>query len=256
MIYVCVTSRDNASTIGLLLWKVRQVFLVFPREYQLLVADDASSDGTSELLERYARVLPLTVVTRPQPGGYAACAESLLRVALDATDRPKRDAALMIPSDFAVSPEVIPDMIRRVESGADVVIGERQGPETSFGAALIRRSAPWLLRPGLRIPGVRDLLSGCCALRLSTLKQALSDETHLLESDGACARAELVARAVTQARRISVVELPATQAVPVRDRTALALALELYRAGRRLRIPSNPGVEWVGNGPRTERRAS
>ena len=40
MIYVCIPSYNEAPTVGLLLWKVRQVFAGFPREYQLLVLDD------------------------------------------------------------------------------------------------------------------------------------------------------------------------------------------------------------------------
>jgi hypothetical protein len=33
MIYVCVTARNNADTVGLLLWKLRQVFAQSTREY-------------------------------------------------------------------------------------------------------------------------------------------------------------------------------------------------------------------------------
>src|SRR2546426_9072728 len=32
----------------------------FPREYQLLVTDDGSNDGTAAVLASYAKVLPLT----------------------------------------------------------------------------------------------------------------------------------------------------------------------------------------------------
>src|SRR5215217_8457969 len=93
MIYVCIPSYDEAPTVGLLLWKIRQVFAAFPREYQLLVLDDGSGDSTTEVLEPYARVLPLTVIRHPQRRGYAASVEALLRRAVELTDRPKRDAA-------------------------------------------------------------------------------------------------------------------------------------------------------------------
>ena len=66
MIYVCIPSHDEAATVGLLLWKIRQVFAGFPREYQMLVLDDASTDATAEILEPYSRVLPLTVVPKPE----------------------------------------------------------------------------------------------------------------------------------------------------------------------------------------------
>ena len=100
MIYVCIPSYNEAPTVGLLLWKVRQVFAGFPREYQLLLLDDGSTDSTAEVLEPYTRVLPLTIIRHPERRGYAASVEALLRRAVELTDRPKRDAAIQ-QSDFA-----------------------------------------------------------------------------------------------------------------------------------------------------------
>ncbi|MEP7228216.1 MAG: glycosyltransferase, partial [Gemmatimonadales bacterium] len=82
MIYVCIPSYNEAPTIGLLLWKIRQVFAGFQREYQLLVLDDGSSDATAEVLERYTRVLPLSVTRHQERQGYADSVEELLRLAV------------------------------------------------------------------------------------------------------------------------------------------------------------------------------
>jgi len=242
MIYVCVATKDNASTVGLLLWKVRQVFSAYPREYQILVADDASTDATDEVLERYQRVLPMTVLPHRTQRGYAATVEALLREALRRTDRPKRDTAVILPPDFAVSPEALPELLRRMESGADLAVGETLNGDRSLGLRLVRRSAPWLLRPGIKVPGVRDVMSGFCALRLVTLDRVLKERRGtLLDSDGICARAELVARLATTARRVDTVPIP-PHPVPAEAPAPrpLALALELFRAGRRLRVQAAP----------------
>jgi glycosyltransferase involved in cell wall biosynthesis len=114
MIYVCIPSFNEAPTVGLLLWKIRQVFASFPREYQLLVLDDGSTDATPEVLERYTRVLPLTVLRHDERRGYAASVDRLLRQAVELTDRPKRDAAILMHADFAHSPQAIPDLVRRI----------------------------------------------------------------------------------------------------------------------------------------------
>jgi glycosyltransferase involved in cell wall biosynthesis len=208
MIYVCIPSHDEAPTVGLLLWKIRQVFAVFPREYQLLVLDDGSSDTTAEVLEPYARVLPLTVIRRAEPQGYAGSVEQLLRKAVELTDRPKRDAAILMHADFAHNPQAIPDLVRRIESGADMVVVEsRLEGEPSRAYRLLRRHGSSLLRGVVNVPGVKDIVSGFAAIRLVALRNALRSQTdRLLHTDGWAANAELYWRAGRYARRIETVE--------------------------------------------------
>ena len=207
MISVCVPVRDEARTVGLVLWKVRQVFTAFPREYQLLVCDDASTDGTGELLATYAKVLPLTVLTHRERRGYAPSLEELLRLALQRTDRPKRDCAITLHADFVHNPDAMEEMVKRLESGADLVVAEQLelAGEVPWALRWARRWAPRLLR----VAGVRDTVSGYLALRLALLRQALRAEESrpLLTTDGWPARAELVARLAPHARRLDT--LPA-----------------------------------------------
>ena len=208
MIYVCIPAREEAETIGLVLWKIRKVFKELGREYQLLVADDGSRDATASVLRPYANVLPLTVETHTQAKGYPATVEVLARMALERTDRPKRDCAVFLHADFKHDPERIPDMVRRIDSGADLVVGEASRVEASPSRAtrLVRWAAPLLIR-GVRIPGVRDVVSGFMTVRLSCLRLALRDRERLLEADGWAANAELIARLARQARRVDTVPI-------------------------------------------------
>jgi hypothetical protein len=237
MIYVCIPVHNEARTVGLVLWKVRQVFTAFPREYQLLVADDASTDATAEVLASYAKVLPMSVITHRERRGYARSLEELLRLALQQTDRPKRDAALTLHADFVHAPEHMADLVKRLESGADLVVAEaaelrgRAPPSLRFA----RRWAPRLLP----VPGVRDTVSGFVALRLSVLRQALRrDPAPLLVTDGWCANAELVARLAPHARRIETVPAAArydlaqraSRVRPCRELLAVWRARALIRA--------------------------
>jgi glycosyltransferase involved in cell wall biosynthesis len=205
MIYVCVPAHNEASTVGLVLWKVRQVFTAFEREYQILACDDASTDGTADVLTSYARVLPLTVIKHRSRQGYARSLEELLRVALQRTDRPKRDCAITLHADFVHGPETMEEMVKRLESGADLVVAEQsriQG-DSSWQERWARQWAPRLLRVGA---GVRDSISGFLALRLIVLRQATrAGEAALLRTEGWCANAELLARLGTHARRVEVV---------------------------------------------------
>ena len=216
MIYVCVPVHDEAKTAGLVLWKVRQVFTAFQREYQLLVCDDGSTDGTGDVLARYDRVLPMTVVTHRERRGYARSLEELLRLALQRTDRPKRDCAITLPADFVYSPDAMDEMVKRVESGADLVVAEqvKEAGDRPRAHRWARRWAPRLLP----VRGVRDTVSGFLALRLITLRQALRQdaERSLLATEGWCANAELLARLVPHARRVDGV--PVTARYDLRQR--------------------------------------
>src|SRR2546423_15093883 len=114
MIYVCIPSYNEAPTVGLLLWKVRQVFTGFPREYQLLVLDDGSTDSTTDVLEPYTRVLPLTIIRHPERHGYAASVEPLLRRPDELADRPKRAAPVLMHAAFGRITLTSPELVRRI----------------------------------------------------------------------------------------------------------------------------------------------
>jgi glycosyltransferase involved in cell wall biosynthesis len=239
MIYICIPSYNEAPTIGLLLWKVRQVFAGFPREYQLLVLDDGSNDPTAEVLERYTRVLPLTVTRHRQRVGYAGSVEELLREAVERTDRPKRDAAVLMHADFAHGPHFIPDLVRRIESGADIVIAESKlEGEPSRTRRLVRRLAPVLLRGAVSVPGVSDVVSGFAIFRLVTLRNAFrSGPVPLLTTQGWAANAELYDRASRHARRVETIS--AVERRDLRPRPSRAgswdAAMTVWRARGSLR---------------------
>ena len=205
MIYVCVPAHNEASTVGLVLWKVRQVFTAFEREYQILACDDASTDGTADVLTSYARVLPLTVIKHRARQGYARSLEELLRLGLQRTDRPKRDCAITLHADFVHGPETMEEMVKRLESGADLVVAEQsriQGA-SSWQERWVRQWAPRLLPVGA---GVKDSISGFLALRLIVLRQATrGSEAAMLRAEGWSANAELLARLGAHARRVEVV---------------------------------------------------
>src|SRR5919197_500416 len=201
MIYVCVPVHNEASTVGLVLWKVRQVFTAFEREYQILACDDGSTDLSPDVVNSYARVLPLTVVKHSTRQGYARSLEELLRMALQRTDRPKRDCAITLHADFVHAPETMEEMVKRLESGADLVVAEQYRERgRSWPERRARQWAPWLLRVG---GGVKDSISGFLALRLIVLRQATrGGDAPLLTTDGWAANAELLARLAAHARRI------------------------------------------------------
>jgi hypothetical protein len=192
-----------------------------------------------EVLERYTRVLPLTVIRHRERIGYAASIEELLRKAVDRTDRPKRDSAVLMHADFAHGPHFIPDLVRRIESGADIVIaqGKLEG-EPSRSRRLVRRFAPVLLRGVVSVPGVTDVVSGFAIFRLVTLRNAFRrGASPLLTSQGWAANAELYDRAARHARRVETIS--AVERGDLRQRPSRVgswdAVLTVWRARRPLR---------------------
>lgn len=210
MIYICIPAYNEAPTIGLLLWKIRRVMDDFPRDYELLVMDDASTDGTQDVLEPYGRVLPLTVLRNPERRGYAASLERLIREAVGRASHPRRDVVVTLQADFSESPEEIPTLVKRVEGGVDVV---GRGPvEVEEGAPRLlrwsRRGLPLLLRRAPVPSEGGDPLSGYRAYRVAVLRKAITDREGgpLLTRDGWAANVELLLAVAPHVRRMEATE--------------------------------------------------
>jgi hypothetical protein len=155
---------------------------------------------------------------------------------------------LVMQADFTDQPEHIPELVRRFEGGADIVVGERTTvPNAPVAVRRLRRVAPWLLRPFVSVPGVADPFASFRLIRISVIKDLIKQngDSPLVSGAGWAANVDLLSRAVQFARRVEAV--PLEQRFDIRPRPSrirpFADALNLYRfawatRGRRIAPPS------------------
>jgi len=247
MIYVCIPTRDEATTLGPLLWKVRRVFGALERDFHLLVFDDGSSDDTAEVLTRYEGTLPLTVIRSDRQVGYGQAVDRLLRAAADHSDYPKRDAALVLQADFTDDLDAIEEQVKTLEGGADIVAGavrEWTPATTPKAIAWARRLAPWVLGPALRTAPA-DPLTGFRAYRLVVITKALRDDDGPIAASEEpwVANLETLHRLAPEARRIEEVDVRMCHDRHARDsRFRAPRALKALFPYRDRRWPASSGT--------------
>ena len=171
MLYLAIPAHNEVATIGVLLWRIRTVLAEFPREYEVVVYDDASSDETAEVAEQYAHAMPVTVLRGATHVGYAGALDALIRHVSAQTRYPRRDAMLLVQGDFTDPPGIVPEFARRFEGGADLVVGERMVvADAPIPVRRLFKAAHWVMRPFVRVDGVNDLTASMRLIRISALR--------------------------------------------------------------------------------------
>ena len=218
MVYICIPARNEENTIGVLLWKIRQVMAGFGRDYEILVLDDGSSDDTRSLLSSYRRVVPLVILYGKKRMGYSGATEELLRQAARRAEYPKRDVAVTLQADFSEDPAGIVPLVKTIEGGADVVSVACAGepPGLTRSARLTRWIGRHWLRRALRSAPVSDPFGGFRAYRVVVLQKMFAEAREGFGlGESWAGNLELLGRALPHARAVAeaVVEAPRNRRV-------------------------------------------
>jgi len=125
------------------------------QDYEILVVDDNSPDGTAESAASLANSYPVRVIKREGVRGLGTAI-------LEGFGNARGDMMGVIDADLQHPPEALPELVAAIENGADVAIASRyvRGGRIEgwpFLRRLVSKGAILLARP---LTKVRDPMSG------------------------------------------------------------------------------------------------
>ncbi len=151
---------------------IREIFSMVP-EVHIMVTDDNSPDGTSQIVERLQEEFPrLKLYARAEKNGLGAAYIASFKKILSE----ERDVAhiIMMDGDYSLHPRYLPKILQLAQTH-DLVIGSRyihggKIEEWTFRRRVLSQSARTYLRMllGMRI---QDWTCGYCCIKASALKK-------------------------------------------------------------------------------------
>lgn len=165
---VVLPTFNEAENIGPLIEANLQALIAARYRAQIIVVDDDSPDRTWEVVERRAAEdARVRLIRRRSERGLTSAIWTGIRAAAGV------DVVCWMDCDFSMPPDMLPDLVREVERGADFAVGSRYLPggadvaHSMAGQALsriINRGASLLLDPR-----VSDYTTGFVAARRAAL---------------------------------------------------------------------------------------
>lgn len=135
------------------------------REWELVVVDDGSPDGTADLASALAPRLPVRLLRRAGKGGLASAVVAGFAVA-------RGEVLVVMDADLSHPPETVPALAEAIASGADLAVASRYVSGGGVRDWPLRRrivSRVACLMGSALVP-VRDATSGFFALRRGVIE--------------------------------------------------------------------------------------
>jgi dolichol-phosphate mannosyltransferase len=162
MVSVVVPTYNEAGSVPKLAERLHAA--LGAREWELVIVDDGSPDGTADIAAALAPRIPTNVVRRAGKGGLASAVIAGFAAA-------RGDILVVMDADLSHPPELVPALLSAIEDGADLAVGSRYvaggGVEDwPMKRQIVSRVACLM---GSALVPVRDATSGFFALRRSVI---------------------------------------------------------------------------------------
>lgn len=158
-ISVVVPAYNEARGIGAAIAQIVAAVQEFAREYEIVVVDDGSTDGTAREARKWAELFPrrVLVVEAPSNAGKGA---ALMLGAMYATGR----RIAFLDADLDIHPRQLRGLMDAMDaSGAEAVIGSKRHPESEVVFPWFRRvmsTGYFMLVKALFAMPIRDTQTG------------------------------------------------------------------------------------------------
>ena len=162
MLSVVVPTYNEAGSVPKLAERLHAA--LGARDWELVIVDDGSPDGTADIAAALAPRIPTNVVRRGGKGGLASAVIAGFAAA-------RGDILVVMDADLSHPPELVPALLSAIEDGADLAVGSRYvaggGVEDwPMKRQIVSRVACLM---GSALVPVRDATSGFFALRRSVI---------------------------------------------------------------------------------------
>ena len=173
MISIVIPTFNEAAVIEETLRRAAAALCHASEDFELLVVDDASPDGTGERVEALAGELPVRVLRRPGRLGLATAV-------LDGWAAARGDVLGAMDADLQHPPETLTALAQAIRpEGVDLAIGSRYVPgggtsDWTWWRRFISRTATHMAATvlPLKLATVGDPMSGIFLVRASALREA------------------------------------------------------------------------------------
>lgn len=175
MIHILLPAYNEALALPQLLDDIREVKWPGDESYTVVVVDDGSTDATVPVCRERWDDMPLEVICHGRNLGLGAAMLTGLKHCLSRCG--DCDAVIAMDADNTHSPSLMPDMVRALRAGSDVVIASRYaegGREIGLAGSrkILSRGASTMLKVAFPISGARDYTCGYRAYSTRVLDRA------------------------------------------------------------------------------------
>ena len=177
MISIIIPAFNEEKRIAGSLEKLAAFLKTRKETFEVIVVDDASTDGTRKVAEKFANQIPNLRVIRLEKSPYEGKGLAVNKGVSVA----KGDIVVFTDADFSTPIEEIDKLLEKIDEGFDIAIGSRAldrslvKTKQSFVREFIGRVWNFLVQR-IALPGIVDTQCGFKAFRLSSSKELFEKE--------------------------------------------------------------------------------